>query len=268
MSLFQIGLLFSLPVHTYLLTCETGYWSIFIYVYMTGCIKCHMYFSTFVFANKSWFFVCRVLSFIFYWFGMVRRKLTIPERWQAVGMHNGGFSHRRVANHFSVNHSIIVRLMQHFRQTGNVTDRPRASRPRKTTLRENRLISRRVRQWPFSTAGALRGNLALGGHISTRTVIRRLHHQGMRAWRPIKRPQLTLHHRHARFDWSHDHLGLTIRTWKRVHWSDESFFVTPYRWSCKGLAPMKHFITGQPHFGHNCFWGWGCNCLGLFFHWL
>jgi hypothetical protein len=55
------------------------------------------------------FFLCRVLSFIFYWFGMVRRQLTIPERWQAVGMHNGGFRHRRVADHFRVNHSIIVR---------------------------------------------------------------------------------------------------------------------------------------------------------------
>ena len=120
MNLFQIGLLFSLPVHTYLLTRETRYWSIFIYVYMTGCIKCHVYFSTIVFANESWFFLCRVLSFIFYWFGMVRRKLTIPERWQAVGMHNGGF-----------------------RQTGNVTDRPRAGRPRKMTPREDRLISRR-----------------------------------------------------------------------------------------------------------------------------
>jgi hypothetical protein len=51
-------------------------------------------------------------------FGMVRRKLTIPERWQAVDMHNGGFSHRRVADHFRVNHSIIVRLMQRFRQMG------------------------------------------------------------------------------------------------------------------------------------------------------
>jgi hypothetical protein len=44
-------------------------------------------------------------------------------------MHNGGFSHRRVADHFRVNHSIIVRLMQRFRQTGNVTDRPRTGRP-------------------------------------------------------------------------------------------------------------------------------------------
>jgi hypothetical protein len=138
MNLFQIGLLFSLPVHTYLLTSETGYWSIFIYVYITGCVKCHVYFPTFVFANESWFFLCWVLSFIFYWFGMVRRILTIPERWQAVGMHNGGFSHRRVADHFRVNHSIIVRLMQRFRQTGNVTDRPRVGRPRKTTPREDR----------------------------------------------------------------------------------------------------------------------------------
>ena len=125
---------------------------------------------------------------------MVWRKLTIPERWQAVGMHNGGFSHRRVADHFRVNHSIIVRLMQRFHQTGNVTDRPCAGRPHKTTPREDRLISRRERQRPFSTAGALRSNLAFGGHISTRTVIRRLHHQGMRAQRPIKRPQLTLGH--------------------------------------------------------------------------
>ena len=107
---------------------------------------------------------------------MVWRKLTIPERWQAVGMHNGGFSHRRVADHFRVNHSIIVRLMQRFRQTGNVTDRPRAVRPRKTTPREDRLISRRVRQRLFSTAGALRGNLALVDHIGTRTIIRRLNH--------------------------------------------------------------------------------------------
>jgi hypothetical protein len=82
-----------------------------------------------------------------------------------------------------------------------------------------------VRQRPFSTAGALRSNLAFGGHISTCTVIRRLHHQGMRARRPIKRPQLTLRHYHARFDWSHDHLGWTIRTWRWVHWSNESRFL-------------------------------------------
>ena len=174
---------------------------------------------------------------------MVRRKLTIPERWQAVGMHNGGLSHRRMADHFRVNHSIIV------------TDLLRAGRPRKTTPREDRLISRRARQQPFSTVGALRGNLAFGGHISTRTVIRRLHHQGMRARLPIKRPQLTLRHRHARFDWSHDHLGWTIRTWRRVHCSDESSFLlrpTDGRarvWRQRNTSFQENHILGTTAFG-------------------
>jgi transposase len=186
---------------------------------------------------------------------MVRRKLTIPERWQAVGMHNGGFSHRRVADHFRVNHSIIVRLMQRFRQTGNITDRPHADRHRKATPREDRLISRWARQRPFSTAGAIHGNLAFGGHISTHTVIGRLHHQGMRARRPIKRPQLTLSHRHARFDWSHDHLRWTIRPWRRVHWSEESRFLlrpTDDRarvWHQRSTSFQDNHILGTTAFG-------------------
>ena len=141
---------------------------------------------------------------------MVPRKLTIPERWHAVGMQHGGFSHRRGADHFRVNHSIIVRLMQRFRQTGNVTDRPRAGRSCKKTPREDRLISRRVRQRPLGTTGGLRGNLAFGAHISTCTAIRRLHHQGMQERRPIQRPQLTLRHRHARFDWPNNVLVIRV----------------------------------------------------------
>jgi hypothetical protein len=52
MNLFQIGLLFSLPVHTYLLTCATGYWSIFIYVYMTGWCQNTVYWVD----DTLWFF--------------------------------------------------------------------------------------------------------------------------------------------------------------------------------------------------------------------
>ena len=204
--------------------------------------------------------VCKVprvlfnICFIFYWFGMVWRKLTIPERWQAVAMHNGGFSHRRVADHFRVNYSIIVRLMQRFRQTGNITDRPRAGIPRKTTPREDRLISRRARQRPFSTAGALRGNLAFGGHISTRIVIRRLHHQGMRARRPINRPQLTLRHRHARFDWSHDHLGWTIRGGLFAH-GDGSTGLIKVVFCCALPTVVQGFGANETlHFRTTTFW--------------
>jgi hypothetical protein len=170
MNIFQIGLLFSLPVHTYLLTVKQVIDRFLFMCIWQSVQSATCAFQYLCFRTKADFCLCRVLSFIFYWFGMVRRKLTIPESWQAVGMHNGSFSNRRVADHFRVNHSIIVRLMQRFRETGNTTHRPRAGRPRKTTPREDRLISRRARQRPFSTAGALRGSLALGSHISTHTL--------------------------------------------------------------------------------------------------
>jgi hypothetical protein len=107
--------------------------------------------------------------------------------------------------------------------------------------REDRLISRWARQRPFSTAGALRGNLAFVDHISTRIVIGRLHHQGML--------DLTGH----MIIWG----GLFAH-------GDGSTGLMKVVFCCalptvvKGFgANEKHFILGQPHFGHNCFWGVG-----------
>ena len=96
------------------------------------------------------------------------------------------------------------------------------------------------------------------------TVIRRLHHQRMRARRPIKRPQLTLRHRHARFDWSHDHLGWTIRTWRRVHWSDDSHFLlrpTDGRarvWHQRNTSFQDNHILGTTDFGGGGVTVWSC----------
>ena len=73
---------------------------------------------------------------------MVRQKLCIAERWQAVGMSQTGLSNRRVAQRVGVHHSVIDR----FQATGTVEDRPRSGRPRKTTPREKRLIARGARR--------------------------------------------------------------------------------------------------------------------------
>ncbi|VDI19065.1 Hypothetical predicted protein, partial [Mytilus galloprovincialis] len=81
---------------------------------------------------------------------MARRKLSIAEHWQVVGM--ASLSCRRIAVHFGVNHTVIMRLVQRYRQTWSVEDRPRAGRPRKTTPREDRNLSRQARLKPFSSA--------------------------------------------------------------------------------------------------------------------
>jgi hypothetical protein len=151
------------------LSIQTGYWWIFIYVYIPGCVKCHVYFSTFVFANENWFFFCRVLSFIIYCDQSNR-----VWRWRNVNCER--FIGRR------------ARIPWWWR----------------------RLITVSVLMWPPN------------------------------AKLPRSAPAVV---------W-----------WK-------SFFVTPYRRSCKGLAPTKLFISGQPHFGHNCFWGGGVTVWGCFWIW-
>ena len=42
---------------------------------------------------------------------MPRRKLTLEQKWQVIGMRNTGLSLRRIADHFGVSHSVISRLL-------------------------------------------------------------------------------------------------------------------------------------------------------------
>ena len=71
--------------------------------------------------------------------------MSIAERWQAVGMHTASLSHRRITANFGVNSSVISRLLARHRQIGTVEDRPRSSRPRKTTTREDRYLNSQAR---------------------------------------------------------------------------------------------------------------------------
>ncbi|XP_063436444.1 uncharacterized protein LOC134717876 [Mytilus trossulus] len=96
---------------------------------------------------------------------MARRKLSTTERWQVVGMANTGLSCRRITVHFGVNHTVIIRLVHRYRQTGSVEDRPRAGRPRKTTAREDRNLSRQARLKLFSSDDQLRRLWPIGGRI-------------------------------------------------------------------------------------------------------
>ena len=132
---------------------------------------------------------------------MVRRKLTITERWHAVGMHmsQAGFSSWRMAGQMGVHHSEISHLMQCLQATGMVYERPRSCRSSKTTPREQRLIARCASRIHFATSAHIRDELNFGGHVSVRTA------------NTDRR--------------SHDHLHRNICYWKRVHWSDKNWIL-------------------------------------------
>ena len=103
--------------------------------------------------------------------------MTFKQRERAIGMLTAGMSARDDARHFQRHDSTISRLLNRFKQTGNVADRPRSGRPRKTTTREDRFLttsSRRNRFLSSRKLGRLLRN-ATGTRVCDRTVRNRLH---------------------------------------------------------------------------------------------
>ena len=112
--------------------------------------------------------------------------MTFEQRERAFGILTAGMSARYVTRHFQRHESTISRLLNRFQQTGNVADRPRSVRPRKTTPREDHFLttsSRRNRFLSSRKLGRLLRN-ATGTRVCDRTVMNRLHAARLKACRP------------------------------------------------------------------------------------
>ncbi len=110
---------------------------------------------------------------------MPYRRMTKPERYEAIGMIRAGMPVADIATHFLVCKKTIQRLVARFNQTGNVADRARSGRPRKTTDAEDRMIRtahlRNRTRTATQTAREWAGNNRISRHI----VRRRLKNQGI-----------------------------------------------------------------------------------------
>ncbi|KAL1277193.1 hypothetical protein QQF64_023866 [Cirrhinus molitorella] len=105
-----------------------------------------------------------------------------------------------VADTFNVSQRQVQRIKKRFEETGDVFDKPRSGRPRKTTAREDRLLARKSKASPFSTAAELHETWSPEVPASTRTVCRIL-----------------------AFAKAHSLLkGWTLEKWQKVDFSEES----------------------------------------------
>ena len=119
--------------------------------------------------------------------------MTFEQCERAIGMLTAGMSARDAAGPFQHHESTISRLLNRFQQTGNVADRPRSSRPRKTTPREDRFLTTSSRRNRFLSSRNL-GRLlkhATGTRLCDRTVRNRLHAARLKACRPYVGIKLT-----------------------------------------------------------------------------
>ena len=130
-----------------------------------------------------------------------------------------------VADTFNVSQRQVQRIRKRYEETGDVFDKPRSGRPRKTTAREDRLLARKSKASPFSTAAELHETWSPEVPVSTRTVCRILSRNGLHGRISAQKPALNKRQLKNRVAFAKAHSlpkGWTLEKWQKVDFSDES----------------------------------------------
>ena len=180
-----------------------------------------------MFTLRIWVFKSGVLLFFYsVSVSMVRRWISEAQKWQIIGMQTTGMSFKAIGRHVRWATTILYSAdWWENTQTNNVKDLPRSDRPRLTSDRDDRALQRLVRRMPFATSPVLKQQWLPNRRLSARTVRNHLKSAGLKSRRIIKRPLLENRHRRTRLEWCLAWRGLNLRTWRKIHWSDESRFL-------------------------------------------
>ena len=149
-------------------------------------------------------------------------RLNQNQRIQALTMLARGDNVSNVSRAFGCHRNTIIRLPQHFQQTGGVADRRRRGRPRITNRQTDRFITLTHLRRRFQTATSSARQYG----ISKQAVLHRVRQARQPIWskRPYGGQVLTARHRAARLQWAQRHFRWGRQQLARVLFSDESRF--------------------------------------------
>ena len=127
---------------------------------------------------------------------------------------------QEVARRFRTSHQTFNRIRQHYKQTGQFTDRPHFK-----SYNEDRYVSNIVARNRFLTGPEVRSRLYAASDRRARpdsvtTVRNRSHYGRFKSRVPAKKPELTQHHNDA----SRALAGWNSPQLRKVMFSDESMF--------------------------------------------
>ena len=154
-------------------------------------------------------------------------NLTPKKRESIIRMRSDGEKESRIAKQLNCHQSTVSRTIKRWNEEQSLSERVRSGRPRKTTLRMDRLITRMSKCDRFRTSTDIAATLSQVHNVqlSKRTIRRRLCHAGLFGRSAQKKPFINLTNRRKRLQWAKDHRHWTFADWSKVLFSDESQFV-------------------------------------------
>ena len=148
--------------------------------------------------------------------------LTEFQRGLVIGAYLVCRSAKQVARTLKMPRTTVSRWITRYEQTKTVDRAPGSGRPRKTTVRTDRVLFRLARKHRFASCNELLSHWQT--QISRRTLTRRLRERKLRQYRPCRVPLLSRNNIRARLDWAMRRCHWRLQ-WNRVIWSDESRFL-------------------------------------------
>jgi transposase len=151
---------------------------------------------------------------------MPNRGLEYTPRKRAciVALHEQGLSIRDIAAKGFGKKSGIANIIKRYATTGQTTPKKRSGRPRLSSARSDRILSRLATQGRFKGSRELAADwhASTGTSASSSTVRRRLIKDGLKSYRPVKKPLLTKFQRTRRLAYANAHRHWTVDDWKKV----------------------------------------------------
>jgi transposase len=128
-----------------------------------------------------------------------------------------------VANKLQLPKTTVFRWIKRYEQTKSVARNPGSGRPKKTSVRSDRVLYRLARANGFATCNDLLRHW--NESVSKSTILRRLRQRHLRKYRPCRVPLLKKEQKLARLNWAMSRCHWRARQWNRVIWTDESRFL-------------------------------------------
>ena len=127
-----------------------------------------------------------------------------------------GVKQKEIATKYSINKSIVDRIIKRFNEGSPLETEYKGGRPRKTYRFTDRKVIRQAKKNPFDSTNDTILQLELS--VSENIVCIRLQLSGLLSFRAAKKPLISPKNKKARIEFP----NWTINDWKRVLWGDES----------------------------------------------
>lgn len=221
-----------------------------ILLYFGGIFSISEFIFHFLFGHNPFYKVFSVMS------------LELHRRYEIVFLtkhkHSPEFSINRIAKIINCNRSTVVRWLNRWDETKDLSDKRRIGRPRTTTTKQqDQIIINSISEGIDEgiTSEQVEKQLTNeNSNVNARTIRRRLNEAGFKYMKPLSKPLLTEHHQRKRLSWARLLINFG---WNQVIASDETVFrvndVRRFYWQRPGQRKVCRTVKYSMKIN-----AWGC----------